>query len=87
MDRRHIGNAVHTTVHTQGFHTLKEATEDDTITMGNGGAEKASTVGSITGVMCNKHGVALETAIMSDVVHLPSGKFNLFSLTKLTQQG
>ena len=48
---------VHTTAHKQGFHTLTEATDADEITMGNGIAEKASLVGKLTGVMCNKNGI------------------------------
>jgi hypothetical protein len=78
---------VHTTAHKQGFHTLTEATDADSITMGNGIAEKASLVGKITGTMCNHNGMELGSATLADVVHLPTGQFNLFSLTKMTQQG
>jgi hypothetical protein len=37
--------------------------------------------------MCNKNGIEMGTATLSDVVHLPTGQFNLFSVTKMTQQG
>jgi hypothetical protein len=70
---------VHTTAHKQGFHMLMEATNADSITMGNGIAKKASLVGKLTGTMCNKNGIEL--------VHLPTEQFNLFSLKKMTQQG
>jgi hypothetical protein len=78
---------VHTTLHKQRFHTLTTATEADSITMGNDIAEKVSLVGKITGTMCNKNGIKLSMATLTDVVHLPTGRFNLFSLTKLTQDG
>jgi hypothetical protein len=76
---------VHTTAHKQGFHTLTKATDANFITMGNGMAKKASLVGKITGTMCDKSGVELGMATLTNVVHLPTGSFNLFSLTKITQ--
>jgi hypothetical protein len=78
---------VHTSAHKEGFHTLEQATAADSITMGNGIAEKASLVGKVSGALCNKNGVEVGTATLTDVVHLPTGKYNLFSLTKLTQKG
>jgi hypothetical protein len=78
---------VHTTAHKQGFHMLEKATEGDSIMMGNGLAEKASLVGKIPGTMCNQNRVKLGMAVLSDIIHLPAGQFNLFSLTKTTQQG
>jgi hypothetical protein len=46
-----------------------------------------SLVGKLTGPMCNKNGVELGTATLTDVVHLPTRSFNLFSVTKMTQAG
>jgi hypothetical protein len=63
---------------------LKKVTGDDSITMGNGIAEKAALIGELTGTICDKNGDELTTATMSDVVYLPTGQFNLFSLTKMT---
>jgi hypothetical protein len=74
-----LAATVHTTLHKQGFHTLTTATEANSITMGYGIAEKASLVGKITGTMCNKNGIKFGTATLTDVVHLPTGRFNLFS--------
>jgi hypothetical protein len=78
------GATVHTTRHKSGMHSLKKVTGDDFITMGNGIAEKAALIGELTGTICNKNGDELTTATISDVVYLPTGQFNLFSLTKMT---
>jgi hypothetical protein len=78
------GATVHTTAHKGGLHSLKKVTGDDSITMGNGIAEKAALIGELTGTICDKNGVKLTAATMSDVVYLPTGQFNLFSLTKMT---
>jgi hypothetical protein len=55
--------------------------------MGNGIAEKASLAGKLTGTVCNKNGIKLGMDTLLDVIHLPTGQFNLFSLTTMTQQG
>jgi hypothetical protein len=70
--------------HKGGMHSLKKVTGDDSITMGNGIAEKAALISELTGNICDKNGDELTTAMMSDVVYLPTGQFNLFSLTKMT---
>ena len=44
-------------------------------------------IGEIKGTTCEKHGVALGTAIMQDVMYVPSGHFNLFFLTNMTKAG
>jgi hypothetical protein len=72
---------VHTTPHSQGMKYKKEATADDAITVGNGNREPALHITSITGMICNKHGNELNQTKLTEVTHLPSGKFNLFSLT------
>jgi hypothetical protein len=79
------GATVHTMAHKGGMHSLKKVTGDDSITMGNGIAEKAALIGELTGTICDKNGDGMTTATMSDVVYLPTGKFNLFSLTKMTR--
>jgi hypothetical protein len=66
------------------LHSLKKVTGDDSITMGNGIAKKAALIGELTGTICDKNGDEVTTTTMSDVVYLPTGQFNLFSLTKMT---
>jgi len=55
--------------------------------MGNGKDEKAALIGDLKVTMCNKQGVMLGTGMIRDVVHLPTGCFNLFSVTKLIKDG
>jgi hypothetical protein len=45
---------------------------------------KAALIGEPTGTICDKKGEELTKATMSDVVYLPTGQFNLSSLTKMT---
>jgi hypothetical protein len=76
---------VNTTAHKIGMHILKA--DNDSTTIGNGNNEKVQQITSITGMCCNKHGNELRLSKMLDVTHLPSGKFNLFSITKMQMNG
>jgi hypothetical protein len=78
---------VHTTHYSQGMKKNKEATTEDAITAGNGNREPALQIASINGTICNKHRNKLNQTKLTEVTHLPSEKFNLFSLTRLQQQG
>jgi hypothetical protein len=62
-------------------------TAKDSVTMGNGKSESASSIGKLTGTLCNKYGDKLLKSTMEAVTHLPTGKFNLFSLTKMQKNG
>jgi hypothetical protein len=71
-----------------GIHKLQNVTINDSITaVGNGDNEKAQKITSIIGIHCDKHGNELRTSELSDVTHLPNGKFNLFSITKMQMNG
>ena len=78
---------VHTTPHRNGLIVTKSATASDSITVGNGTRVAASVVGDIHGVMCDQFGVELEPGKLCDVSHLPDGKFNLFSVSRLQNEG
>jgi hypothetical protein len=65
----------------------KQAVANDSITVGNGANEPAAQVTSIVRMMCDKHGNKLFSTKLMEVTHLPSGKFNLFSLTRMQNQG
>jgi hypothetical protein len=69
------------------MHKIKEATADDSITVGNGSNKKAQQVASITGMRCDKHSNKLGMSELTDVTHLLTGKFNLFSLSKMQMNG
>ena len=78
---------VHTTPHASGMTEEKDATKEVSIRVGNDDKEPASKIASIVGMMCTKHGNELHLTKMTEVTHLPSGKLNLFSLTRLEKQG
>jgi hypothetical protein len=81
------GASVHMTLHRSGMHDVKKARQVDAITMGNGKSEEAAVIGNIEGRLCDKNGNVLNYAKISDVTHLPQGKYNLFSITKLQNDG
>jgi hypothetical protein len=81
------GASVHMTPHRSGMHDVKAAKLVDTITMANGSSENAAVIGSIAGRLCDKNGNVLNDAKIIDVTHLPEAKYNLFSITKLQNEG
>jgi hypothetical protein len=70
----------HSTPQTRGLCGARKSTAKDSVTMGNG---SSGSIGKLAGTLCNKHGVELMKSTMQSVAHLPTGKFNLFSLTKM----
>jgi hypothetical protein len=78
---------VHNMPHSVGMTNLCDADKSDAITMGNGISEKAVKIADIKGTMCDKHGVEIAVAKMTDVTFIPTGKYNLFSLTKMMKGG
>jgi hypothetical protein len=82
------GASVHMTMHRNGMNGIKKAKHVDAITMGNGKSKDAAVIGNIDGRLCDKNGNVLKDAKISDVTHdLPKGKYNLFSITKLQNDG
>jgi hypothetical protein len=81
------GGSVHMTPHRSGMHDIKTAHNADAISMANGKSENAAVIGSIDGRLCDKNGNVLNDAKISDVAHLPKAKYNLFSITKLQNDG
>jgi hypothetical protein len=55
--------------------------------MANGAKEGTALVGDLHGTICNNKGKEISHVIMSDIAYLPTGKFNLFSCSKLQQEG
>jgi hypothetical protein len=78
---------VHMTSHKQGFINLHEATEDDTVTMGNKQVEEATWIGDLPGTICDKHGNSVGRSVLKEVQLVPTSGYNLFSLTKMMLQG
>jgi hypothetical protein len=81
------GDSVHMTPHRGGMHDVKKANPVDAITTANGSSENATVIGSIDGRLCDKNGNVLNDAKISNVTYLPEAKYNLFSITKLQNDG
>jgi hypothetical protein len=81
------GASVHMSPHRSGMRDLQKAKSVDVITMANGSSEDATVIGNISGRVCDKNGNVLNEAKITDVTHLPEGKYNLFSITKLQNEG
>jgi hypothetical protein len=79
--------SVHTSPHDDGMTDVEEATDEDAITVGNGASVEAVKIGKISGMICDKHGNELNATTLLEVTHLPEGKFNLFSLSKMMKDG
>ena len=77
---------VHMTPHKAGITNLRKATHLDTITMGNGTSETATAIGDVHGEIREQNGKRIK-AIISNVTLLPSGKYNLFSVTQMLKKG
>jgi hypothetical protein len=59
----------------------------DNIIMGNGAKESAHSIGKLTGTICDQYGHQLNKSTMQDVTLLPTGMFNLFSLSVMQRRG
>jgi hypothetical protein len=55
--------------------------------MGNGAKESAHSIGKLTGTICDQYGHQLNKSTMQDVTLLPTGMFNLFSLSVMQRRG
>ena len=75
--------AVRATPHSQGEINERDATHQDSITVGNRSSKSASEVADIPGVTCNKCGNKLNPGTPKDVTLLLAGKFNLSGQSKM----
>jgi hypothetical protein len=78
---------VHMTAHRNGLTDVRNATDGEKITMGNGNEETATEIGHLPGIVCDKYGNELNRVKIQNVSYLPNASFNLFSLTQMTSQG
>ena len=77
---------IHATPHAIGFVNKRIANGGDAITVGNGALESADWVGDIVREMTDKSGNSCSPAKLKGVAHIPTSKFNLFSLTKCMKE-
>jgi hypothetical protein len=73
--------------HSQGAINKRDAKLEDLITVSNGSNETASKIVDIPGVVCDRQGNEIQTGTLKDVTLLPTGKFDLFSLSKMLKLG
>jgi hypothetical protein len=81
------GATVHMTPHRQGLINTRTAKQNESVTMGNKMVEKAQVIGDLPGVICDKYGNIKSKTVLQDVVYIPTGGYNWFSLTKLMNSG
>ena len=81
------GATTHMTPFRVGMVDVKKQHDEKGITMGNNKTEKVVEVGNLPGVLHDKNGNALNRVKMQDVSVVPSGGFNLFSITKMQMSG
>ena len=60
---------------------------DTVIVMGNGQKEDAVLKGSVKGEVLDSKGKSQGNIILSDVMYIPNGRYNLISVTKIMKQG
>jgi hypothetical protein len=75
------------TAHQQGLIDIRTATNDATITTGNGNSELATVIGTLPGTVCDQYGNKLNKVAIENVSYLPNETFNLFSLTHMILKG
>ena len=78
---------VHSTPCTIGLKNVRQATQCEAITMGNGAKEQASMVGDLPGMLCDKHGNQIGRGVLQQVKIIQNGQFNLFLISKMMKQG
>ena len=77
----------HMSPHQVGMIGLRDADQDDGVTMGNKQVEKTMKVGNIPVTVCDKEGNELVKTMLQDVSMVPTCSYNLFSLTKMMKAG
>ena len=81
------GCSSHMTPYKHGLNMQKTSSSEGGFKMGNGLVEKAESSGNLVGTLCNKQGQMLNRVKFTDVSYVPNGEFNLFSLTKMMNEG
>jgi uncharacterized protein YlzI (FlbEa/FlbD family) len=75
------------TAHQQGLINIHTATNDATITMGNGNSELTTVIRTLPRTVCDQYGNELNKVAIENVSYLPNGTFDLFSLTQMILKG
>ena len=81
------GATIHNTPHQEGMTNIKQGTNNDSITVGNGDKIKSVSVGQIKGAVTTKMGQIIASVVLKEVAYTPQSKFNLLSLIKMMSEG
>jgi hypothetical protein len=81
------GATVHMTPYQHGLVNTRKAKQNEAVTMGNKTVEKAQVIGDLPGTICDKHGNMKSKTVLQDVAYIPTAGYNLFSVTKLMDNG
>ena len=78
---------VHTTADENGAELTENENDGATIRMGNGTSKNVTKTAKIPETVCNKHGNVAFKMTFGDVAICLNAKYNLFSVTKMMQNG
>ena len=81
------GATTHSTPHADHVALKKKAGAGSSLTMGNGVGENVTGFGDIQGTVCDKSGNKVSKTKLTDVSICPQSAYNLFSLTRMVEQG
>jgi hypothetical protein len=81
------GATVQSTANIAYANNWEPNTSNTVVVMGNGKKEKVTKIGKIEGSAKDKDGINQGNIILSDVMFLPNGKYNLISVTKVMKNG
>jgi len=81
------GATIHNTPHQEGMTNIKQGTNNDSITVGNGDKIKSVLVGQIKGAVTTKMGQIVASVVLKEVAYTPQSKFNLLLLIKMMSKG
>jgi hypothetical protein len=75
------GATVHSTANIAYANNWEPDTNNTVVVMGNGKKEKVTKIGKVEGIAKDKDGINHGNIVLSDVMLLPNGKYNLVSVT------
>jgi hypothetical protein len=81
------GATFHSTANIAYAKNWEPDTSNTVVVMGNGKKEKVIKIGKIKGIAKDKDGINQGNIILSDVMFLPNGKYNLINVTKVIKNG
>jgi hypothetical protein len=81
------GATTHASASNIGLVNIRQGGKNNFIEAAWGLQEAAVKIGDLLCIVCNQQGLELHMVLLHDVTYSPSLKFNLFSTSKLQQEG